>query len=304
MNSDDRTRRSVVGRTQGAAAIIIPTYNRPRQLAQCLADLDRLDAAPWPIIVVDDGSAQPLDAVCAPYANVTLIRQDNAGPGAARNAGARAAETFDKLLFIDDDCRPRPDWASKLVAAQGDTPGRLVGGRVTNALPDNPFSAASQSLLTFLYDYYQAHGSEMKFFTTNNMCVRRTDFLAAGGFDAGFAFASEDRDFSLRWAARGGELTYREDAVVEHAHDLSFASFWKQHSSYGRGARKLHLTLDERTEARPRPEGLGFYFGMLTQPFRGGGRQPFAEAFLVGLSQVAMLTGYASAIRDERKTGR
>lgn len=283
------------------AAIIVPTYNRPAKLGQCLAYLAALDAGPWPIIVVDDGSAQRLDAICAGHENVTLVRQDNAGPGAARNCGAQAAEGYELLLFTDDDCRPRPDWARQMVLAQGCTRNRLVGGRVENALRDNAFSSASQALCTFLYDYYHGHGSEMTFFTTNNLCVRREDFLAAGGFDAGFAIASEDRDFSLRWADRGGALVYVKEAVVDHAHDLSLASFWKQHSNYGRGARQLHLTMDGREDARPKLEGPGFYLGMLAQPFRGGGRKPVAESLLVGLSQVAMVAGYAAAMRDERK---
>ncbi len=284
-----------------AAAIIIPTYNRPAKLAHCLAQLARLEDGPWPIIVVDDGSPQRLDEICAPYENVTLVRQANGGPGSARNRGAQAAEGYDLLLFTDDDCNPRPDWARQMVRAHGDTPNRLVGGRVENALPDNTFSSASQALCTFLYNYYQANGSEMTFFTSNNMCCRREDFLALGGFDRNFPLAaSEDREFSLRWADRGGELVYAKDAAIDHAHDLSLASFWRQHSNYGRGARKLHLTMDERADSRPKIEGVAFYLGMLAQPFRGGSRKPVIETFLVGLSQVAMVSGYAAAVRDER----
>lgn len=284
------------------AAIIIPTYNRPAKLAQCLDYLGRLEGGPWPVIVVDDGSPQRLDGICKNHGNVTLVRQGNAGPGAARNRGAQAADGLDLLLFTDDDCRPRPDWARQLVLAQDGKPNRLVGGRVQNALPDNAFSSASQALCTFLYDHYHTHGSEMTFFTTNNLCVRRANFLAAGGFDGSFAIASEDRDFSVRWADRGGELVYAREAVVDHAHDLSLASFWRQHSNYGRGARKLHLTMDDRNDARPKIEGPGFYLGMLAQPFRGGGRNPVAESILVGLSQVAMVAGYAAAMHDERKS--
>ena len=141
----------------------------------------------------------------------------------------------------------------------------------------------------------------MNFFTTNNLCCRRDDFLELGGFDTGFSrAAAEDRDFGLRWADAGGELLYAPDAVVAHAHDLSLASFWRQHRNYGHGARRLHLALDERADARPKLEGARFYLGMLTSPFRFGGPRPWTEAALIGLSQVAMVSGYAASLRQER----
>ncbi|WP_279350394.1 glycosyltransferase family 2 protein [Erythrobacter litoralis] len=284
-----------------SVAIVVPTYNRPDKLARCLTFLERLDGGPYRTIVVDDGSPQDLAPVCAPYEWVQLVRQDNAGPGAARNTGAKKAEGADLLVFTDDDCRPRTDWVRNLVTAQNGKPLLLVGGKVENALPDNVFSSASQSLCSFLYEYYHSHGSEMTFFTTNNMICRREDFLALGGFDTDFAIASEDRDFSLRWKSHGGTLAYAEDAVIDHAHDLSLRSFWKQHSNYGRGARKLHTTMDGRADDRPKIENAGFYFGMLTYPLRARLRRPLSQAFLVGLSQVAMVAGYAKAIREEKR---
>jgi len=293
-----------VPNSQLSACIVIPTFNRPDEIARCLEYVAGLDGGPWPVVVVDDGSPRPLDPVCEGHDNVTLVRQDNAGPGAARNRGAREAAGYDLLLFIDDDCRVAPDWAIRMVAEHGGVPWRLVGGRVSNALPDNPYSSASQSLCSFLYEHYQSSASEMNFFTTNNMCCRRADFLEIGGFDPHFAIASEDRDFSLRWRDAGGTLVYAPEAELAHAHDLSFASFWRQHSNYGRGARTLHTALDNRSDPRPKLENARFYFGMLTSPFRHGGKHPLAEALLVGLSQVAMVSGYAAALRAERSRPR
>lgn len=286
-------------------AIIIPSYNRPDQIRDCIQALNKIDGAPYPIIVVDDGSDTHLDTVLALSGDhVSVIRQANAGPAAARNTGARAAEGAELLCFIDDDCRPRPDWITRLVAAQGRAKGRLVGGRIKNALPRNVFSSASQSLSSYLYDYYQSTGSEMTFFTTNNMCCRREDFLALGGFDTGFLFASEDRDLSLRWADAGGELHYAEDAVVDHGHDLTLTSFFRQHASYGRGAHALHRRMATRGDPRPKIEPVGFYAGMLTYPMRKRLYGSLRQSVLIGLSQVAMVSGYAMARRDARRAMR
>ncbi|MEE4539955.1 MAG: glycosyltransferase family 2 protein [Erythrobacter sp.] len=290
-----------VGYGASNACIIVPTYNRPRELARCLERLAQLEGGPWPVVVIDDGGAEPVADICAKFGHVTLVRQENTGPAGARNRGAREAEGYDLLLFIDDDCEPEPDWARELAAAQGGVEGRMVGGRVINALPGNPYSAASQALCSFLYDFYHATDSDMAFFTTNNICCRRQDFLDLGGFDTGFArAAAEDRDFGIRWRDAGGTLVYAPGAVVAHAHELALGSFWRQHSNYGRGARTLHLAMDQRADERPKLEGARFYLGMLTSPFRHGGTHPVFETILVGLSQVAMVSGYVAAFRAER----
>jgi GT2 family glycosyltransferase len=286
-----------------SVTIIVPTYNRPVRLAQCLAKLARLEGGPYRTIVVDDGGERPVDAICQPYRGwVELVRRANGGPAAARNTGAHAARGADLLAFIDDDCSPQRDWIVRLVAAHGGVRDRLVGGRVDNALPDNVCSSASQTLCSYLYDYYQASGSEMTFFTSNNLMCRRDDFIARGGFDEDFPIpAGEDRDFGIRWQEEGGELVYAEDAAVDHAHHLDLGKFWRQHSNYGKGARQLHLTMDRRGDARPKLERTAFYVGMFTYPFRARSKRPFTEAVLVGLSQVAMVAGYFSALLAERR---
>jgi glycosyltransferase involved in cell wall biosynthesis len=76
-------------------SIVIPSYRRPRQLAECLRALSRLEYPRdrFEVIVVDDGGDAPLDEVVAPFGSnlsLTLIRQPNAGPAAARNLGRSA----------------------------------------------------------------------------------------------------------------------------------------------------------------------------------------------------------------------
>jgi hypothetical protein len=98
-------------------------------------------------------------------------------------------------------------------------------------------------------------------------------------------------------------LVFCEDAVVHHYHALSLASFWRQHASYGRGARKLHSKLggDPRLSVEP----LAFYAGLLGEPFRASGDDGvgarLARSMLVGLSQAAMVQGYAVERLDERR---
>ena len=123
-------------------SVIVPTLSRPEPLARCLAALAAQDypVDRFEVIVVDDGGEQPLDAVvagCRGPMPLTLLRQANAGPGAARNHGAAAAGGT-LLAFTDDDCLPEPGWLAALARQHRATPGELLGGRVVNHDARNP----------------------------------------------------------------------------------------------------------------------------------------------------------------------
>lgn len=285
--------------------ILVPTYNRPEKLRELLGYLERQIGGPYPTIVVDDGGSAAAGPVCAEFGPwVSCLRQENQGPAAARNFGAAAAPDDAIICFTDDDCRPAPDWVKTLVEAQGGVAMRMVGGRVDNALPENPFSSASQAISSYLYEYYESGESDLRFFSSNNFCVLARDYRALGGFDTSFPMAAgEDRDFSIRWSGAGGALEYCPHAVIGHAHDLSFKRFMRQQANYGRAARKLHSDIAREEDDRRRFEKLGFYYGMLAYPFRQGGpRQiPYAslQAGLIAVSQVSLVLGYLNAPKEE-----
>src|SRR5690606_11921849 len=72
------------------AAVVIPVYNRPDLLARTLAGLER-STRRVPVIVADDGSEADIASVVeASPLDVTLVRQEHDGYGAARarNLGA------------------------------------------------------------------------------------------------------------------------------------------------------------------------------------------------------------------------
>ena len=90
---------SAVGGLSVAAelSIVVPTYRRPHQLADCLRSLAALDYPRdrFEVIVVDDGGETPLDtdgrAVSARDFASPWYGSENAGPAAARNTGAEHA---------------------------------------------------------------------------------------------------------------------------------------------------------------------------------------------------------------------
>lgn len=280
------------------AAIIVPSFNRPEQLHRCLEALTAQDHPDFEVIIVDDGSANPLAPVCAPFGpKVRCIRQDNAGPAKARNRGV-SETTASFIALTDDDCRPRPDWLGQLQAAHAGDDNRLIGGRVENGLPQDPYASASQSLCDFLYSHFNAQDGDMPFFTSNNIALSRAGFDRLGGFDDTFPLAAaEDRDFGLRWIEQGGKNIYAPNAIIDHYHGMTLRKFLRQHSNYGAGAHHLHKVLDQRGSPQPKREPLKFYLDLMLWPLRQKGLRGASEALLMLLSQISMVNGYARAAR-------
>lgn len=286
-------------------SVVVPTYNRPKQLARCLSALNQLDYPRdrYQVLIVDDGSAEPLDTVVAPFqeaVDIILLRQANAGPAAARNAGVQRA-AGDYIAFTDDDCMPSPDWLSQLAVAFAAYPDAMVGGRTLNALPENLYSAASQALIDYLYEYYD-DATQGTFFASNNIAMARSHFLSIGGFDVSFPLAAaEDRNLCDCWQQAGYPMHYAPTVTIQHAHALSLHSFWQQHFGYGRGAFCFHQVRAKRTAQRIKVEPLTFYTRLLTYPLRQGKvpteasgltRSPLRMSGLFFLSQVATTVGF------------
>lgn len=92
-------------------SVVIPTYNRAERLRDTLASVLEQRCGDFEAIVVDDGSSDHTEAVCAELddARIRYQRQDNAGPAAARNRGARSARGR-YLAYLDSDDRWHRDY--------------------------------------------------------------------------------------------------------------------------------------------------------------------------------------------------
>ena len=277
-------------------SVIVPTYNRPRQLLDCLTALAGQDypARQYQVVVVDDGGFLPLDDILIPFQDrldLTLIRQNRAGPAAARNRGAQSAQgRF--LAFTDDDCAPAPDWLRRLGDKFNRFPRAALGGQTINALSENPFSTAGQALLDYVYSRYNSQPEQARFLTSNNLAVPSELFEKNGGFSTDFFPASEDRDFCARWLAQGHRMVHVPDALVFHAHHLSLGAFLKQHYGYGRGACLFHQKHGHGPDSGPVGSKAGYYAGLLVSAAaRQDTRRPGLIQTLIVLSQLASAMG-------------
>ncbi|MCS7047742.1 MAG: glycosyltransferase [Verrucomicrobiae bacterium] len=282
--------REVIDGMEPFCSIVIPTRNRPQKVRACVECLMGLDYPRdrYEVIVVDDGSVRPVEVEGA-----KLIRQPPAGPAKARNAGAQVARG-ELVAFTDDDCYPDVGWLRAAVDAWRRYPNDLLGGPVTNALANNPWAEASQTLVSYLYDYYSRGAAGPRFFTTNNVALGRRRFLELGGFDEALPrAAAEDREFCDRWLHAGYRLRFVPGMVVHHAHNLNASRFWQQHFNYGRGAHYYHVTRARRWNEGLRVEPWSFYVGLLRYPWNchRGARAMQLMALLV-VAQVANALGF------------
>ncbi len=89
---------------------MIPTRDRPLELARAVESASAQDGVEVEVIVIDDASEQPAPA----QPGVRVIRRDRSGgPAVARNAGLSQAQG-DWIAFLDDD----DEWAPGKLAVQ------------------------------------------------------------------------------------------------------------------------------------------------------------------------------------------
>ena len=101
-------------------SIIIPVYNAARYLHAAIDSLLAQTRRDWEALCVDDGSTDASAAILAEYAardsRFKVIRQQNAGQGAARNRGLELARG-EFIYFLDaDDELNESDIFERLIA--------------------------------------------------------------------------------------------------------------------------------------------------------------------------------------------
>ena len=287
-------------------SIVVPTHRRVAALARLLRGLAKLDypAERREVLVVDDGGGlrrEHLPAEVAALPGMRLLSQEHAGPAAARNRGAAAAQG-DCLAFIDDDCQPHRSWLRHLAQGLTRRPRAACGGAVINRLVHNRYSQASQMVVDHLYQHLNTAGGRAGFLASNNLAVGRRDFWAVGGFDTAFSFAgAEDRHFCRRWIDSGRHLVYLPQAVVNHFHHLDLRGFLRQHMRYGRGSQLLRRRCGSADFFEP-----SFYLSLVGRGIRQrSGLRGLQLSALLLAAQAATAGGYlAQGLRLARAAAR
>ena len=123
------------------ASIIVPSYGRPDALRACLDALVQQTVPEVEIVIVDDGSPDNTAEVAAeliaryPDHRIELLRQENQGLAAARNAGIRATDSA-FVLPLDADDQLEPGSVETLLRIFNDNP-QIVAGLEDAYLQDD-----------------------------------------------------------------------------------------------------------------------------------------------------------------------
>lgn len=207
-------------RRQADVSVIMPAYQSAATIERALTSIASQTLQPLEVIVVDDGSTDGTFEIAHNFADhmngipLKVYRQDNQGPGAARNRALReASATY--VAFLDSD----DEWLAEKIA------------RSMTVLEAGNYDLVS-------HDGWEVHGSEerplegsLRFkaaadpfiglyrrgFIDNCAVVVRRDLVdAVGGFDATLP-VGQDFDLQLKiLGPTGRRFTVFDDKLVRY----------------------------------------------------------------------------------------
>jgi glycosyltransferase involved in cell wall biosynthesis len=223
-------------------SVIVPTYNRLSQLKLVLQSIFKQDLDDYEVIVVNDGSIDGTDLYLNSLATpqLKLIRQQNKGPAAARNAGIRLVQGK-YIVFTDDDCTVPSNWLSSFKKVFESNEVDIIGGAVRNSNKKNIYSEVGQHITNFFVEYLNQEGKSSPFLTSNNIAYRADVLKKSGGFDERFKKAGgEERALNWKILCAGGKLIYISEIIMDHNHEMDLSGFVRQQLNYGRGSYILY----------------------------------------------------------------
>ena len=220
-------------------SIIIATYNRLEELVELFDSLDSVEFDPslFEVVIIDDGSTDQTQAFIAslikPF-GIQYHRQENQGPGAARNFGMKVAQG-DYFIFIDSDVLLPSNYLSAIdrYLSQNDV---LAFGGPDNAHPSfSPMLKAINYSMTSFIGTGGTRGSKKsvtRFYPRSfNMGIHKSVFEKIGGM--GGLRHGQDMDYSARIYDAGFKVGFIPDAVVFHKRRTNLRKFYKQIFNWG-----------------------------------------------------------------------
>ena len=195
IRSSLRHRRTSMSLDRLLISIIVPVYNNPRDLRECLSALIGSSGSGSEIIVVDDGSTDETFSVAAGMGVAVLRLARNSGPSAARNFGVRHARG-DILFFVDADVVVMPGAVSRVVKTFNEQPGvdAVFGSYDVRPRIKGVISQYRNLLHHFVH---QKGNAEASTFWSGCGAIRRCAFEKVGGFDEQW-LAIEDIELGYR----------------------------------------------------------------------------------------------------------
>lgn len=246
-------------------SVVVPTIcKNPSRLKLTVDHLMELNYPDFDVIVVDnrpDPNRSPLP-VFAGDGRVRVFWEPRRGVSAARNCGFENA-TGDFVAFTDDDAEVDVDWLMEMGLRFASSP--TVDGIGGLVLPMELRTVAQLWFEEFFGGFNQSFSSELmsmelladdplfpyatgRFGAGVNMAIRRSAFIANGGFDETLGIGTpsrggEDLSLFMRQVLNGGTVAFEPRAVVRHQHRETKVEFFEQVFGYGTGLTAMFSAL-------------------------------------------------------------
>lgn len=225
-------------------SFVIPVYNRPEEVDELLESLCHQTLSDFEVVIVEDGSSVPCEAIVQKYADRLPVRyfsKPNSGPGQTRNYGVERAQG-DYVIILDSDVVVPPAYLEAVEAELQAQACDAFGGPDRAHPSFSPTQKAINYAMTSFFTTGGIRGGKKKmdkFYPRSfNMGVRTEVYRQLNGFsDMRFG---EDIDFSTRIFKGGYSCRLFPEAWVWHKRRTDFRKFFKQvHNS---GIARIHLT--------------------------------------------------------------
>ena len=190
-------------------SVIIPVYNRPKEVDELLESLCTQTFTDFEVIVVEDGSNETSESVCEKYQRQLDLKyffKPNSGPGPSRNYGAEHS-SGEYLIILDSDVIVPKDYLQHIEDALKANPTDAFGGPDRAHESFTPIQKAINYSMTSFFTTGGIRGGKQKmdkFYPRSfNMGIRSSLFQQVGGF-APIRYG-EDIDLSTRLFKAGCE---------------------------------------------------------------------------------------------------
>ena len=204
-------------------SVVMPSYNRANFVGNAIDSILNQTYNDFEFIIVDDGSTDSTSEVLQKYAakdkRVVLLRQNNQGAAAARNAGVDKAKGK-YIAFMDDDDISLPNRLDKQVAFLEKYPDYSACICEMKLIDMNGKPIDNQPYIFCEWEYYSLERDPYKNKQTIEyvlgamVCLTRESFINCNGYRLTDHLIVEDLDLTLRFlrkykgACIGGEYLY------------------------------------------------------------------------------------------------
>ena len=235
-------------------SIIIPVYNRPKEIDELLESLTKQDFTnSFEILIIEDGSKESSDIIVQNYKlqlDLKYFYKENSGAGASRNFGIKKA-TGNYFIILDSDVIVPKVYLSEVNNALEANYTDAFGG------PDaahSSFTSLQKAINYSMTSVLTTGGIRGKKQAVGKFQPRSFNLgLSEKAFEqtAGFSKMKngEDIDLTFRLWEKGFETQLIEKAFVYHKRRSTIPQFFKQ--TFGFGTARPILNIKYPETAKP-----------------------------------------------------